>query len=206
MNLYNRNIKLDIRIVIILILFTLLCYKTGLENLKFKDQNESLIDLKQPQIFKLTNKSLDTKVKIHISYVHYLNSKDERTTGNFKFFFNFAYEPCHSDVDFTITLNIDNLVSKNEILNSNIFLNAFDNDKALLNRFISCSDSLNLQRNTYIIVRKNKNGGDLCANVDFFKSHFWMQNKNNYKFYFFINSSARGPFLPNYWLKKWLYF
>ena len=158
------------------------------------------------------NKNSNTTVsKIHISYVHYLNSKDERTVQNFKFFFHFAYEPCHADVDFTITLNIDtetltNLSKDNTIFGISSFLNAFPSDQTLLARFKSCSNINNPLRNTYLILRENIAGGDLCANVDFFKSDFWIKNKLSYKYYFFINSSARGPFLPNYWLKKWLIF
>ena len=63
--------------------------------------------------------------------------------------------------------------------------------------------SQNPNRNTYLIVRQNKDGGDLCAHAEFVKSDFWLKNKNSYLYYFFINSSCRGPFLPNYWVRKW---
>jgi len=52
-------------------------------------------------------------------------------------------------------------------------------------------------------VRKNIYGGDLCAHAELVKSDFWQTKRNNYLYYFFINSSARGPFVPNYWTSKW---
>ena len=143
-------------------------------------------------------------IKIHMSYVHYLNTKDERTIQNFKFFFHFAYEPCHSEVDYTITLNVDNFEQSKPFLYVIDFLKSTINDITITNQFKSCSNISNPKRNTYLIVRENKPGGDLCAHADLFKSDFWLKNKLNYKYYFFINSAARGPFLPNYWLKKWL--
>ena len=144
--------------------------------------------------------------KSHVSYVHYLNTYDVRTVQNFKYFFHFAYEPCHEEIDFTITINtVDKMLlsGKKDIFDEILIKNALNNDLRLLTDIKSCSNQKNPRRNTYVIVRENKPGGDLCAHVDFFKSAFWVKNKLKYKYYFFINSSARGPFLPNYWLKKW---
>ena len=156
----------------------------------------------------IKNNSKIVSNKIHISFIHYLNTGDQRTIQNFKYFFHFAYEPCHEEADFTIILNVnkvtfESLTTDSTIFDNSLFLNAFGEDKNLLDKFKSCSNSGYPLRNTYFVVRENKAGGDLCANVEFFKSDFWTKNKPNYKYFFFINSSARGPFLPNYWLKKW---
>ena len=140
-------------------------------------------------------------LKIHISYVHYLDTLDKITIENFKFFLHFAYEPCNADVDFTIILNVNN--TNQPIFERDLFRKAFGNSARLMNEFQSCQDSQNPNRNTYLIVRQNKDGGDLCANAELVKSDFWLKNKDRYLYYFFINSSARGPFLPNYWRKKW---
>ena len=140
-------------------------------------------------------------LKIHVSYVHYLDTLDNITIENFKFFLHFAYEPCNADVDFTIILNVNNL--NQPIFERDLTRKAFGNTTRLMNEFQSCQDSNNPNRNTYLIVRQNKDGGDLCANAELVKSDFWLKNKDRYLYYFFINSSARGPFLPNYWRKKW---
>ena len=179
------------RILIILaLLFVFLLFKTSSSK-----QNLNLIKLDIKY-----NKSLNQK--IHISYVHHLDTNGIETKDNFKFFMHFAYEPCRNDVDFTITLNINSDNANNSIFERDAFKNAFY-DSNHLNMFKSCQDSQNPKRNTFLIVRENKDGGDLCANVDLVRSESWLKRKDNYMYYFFINSSTRGPFLPNYWLRKW---
>jgi hypothetical protein len=140
-------------------------------------------------------------LKIHISYVHYLDTLDKITIENFKFFLHFAYDPCNADVDFTIILNVNNL--NQPIFERDLLRNAFGNSTRLMNEFKSCQESQNPNRNTFIIVRQNKAGSDLCAYAEFVKSDFWLKNKDRYLYYFFINSTCRGPFLPNYWRRKW---
>jgi hypothetical protein len=140
-------------------------------------------------------------LKIHISYVHYLDTLDKITIENFKFFLHFAYVPCNADVDFTIILNVKNL--NQPIFERDFFRNAFGNSTRSMNEFQSCQNSHNPTRNTFLIVRQNKDGGDLCAHAEFVKSDFWLKNRDRYLYYFFINSSCRGPFLPNYWRRKW---
>jgi predicted RND superfamily exporter protein len=146
-----------------------------------------------------TNLKKDSK--IHISYVHYLDTVDNITIENFKYFLHFAYEPCNADVDFTIILNVNNL--NQPIFERDLLRNAFGNSTRLMNEFQSCQNSKNPKRNTFLIVRQNKDGGDLCAHAELVKSDFWLKNRDRYLYYFFINSSARGPFLPNYWRRKW---
>jgi hypothetical protein len=147
-------------------------------------------------------KNLNSNAKIQISYAHYLDTNDEPTIENFKFFMNFAHEPCHPDVDFTLIFNLDKTISIRSLFETKLFRDAFSGTKHL-EKFIACQDERNSKRNTYVIVRKNKKGGDLCAFVDLIKSEFWIRYRSSYSFFFFINSSARGPFLPNYWNKKW---
>jgi len=165
----------------------------------FLKQKMSQEDIETNDLDAKTN--LKKNLKIHISYVHYLDTLDKITIENFKFFLHFAYEPCNADVDFTIILNVKNL--NQPIFERDLFRNAFGNSARLIDEFKSCQNSNNPTRNTYLIVRQNKDGGDLCANSEFVKSDFWLKNRERYLYYFFINSSCRGPFLPNYWRRKW---
>jgi hypothetical protein len=159
-----------------------------------KSNNESEYELKA---------NPETNPKIHVSYVHYLDTTDGVTSQNFQFFLHFAYEPCHVDVDYTIILNV-NEIGNQSIFERALFRNAFGvNNTNLINKFKSCQESNNPNRNTFLIVRKNIYGGDLCAHAELVKSDFWQTKRNNYLYYFFINSSARGPFVPNYWTSKW---
>jgi len=150
-------------------------------------------------------KNPKSTAKIHIAYVHYLNTRERPTIENFKFFMHFAHDPCHTDVDFTIILNLNTELYKQEGINIydlDLFKNAFSS-QAHLNRFKSCESKENPLRNTYLILRENRDGGDLCAFSDMIRNDFWLESKSMYTYFFFINSSARGPFVPNYWLKKW---
>ena len=148
-------------------------------------------------------RNVNSTAKHFISYVHYLDTNQMRTVENFRYFMHVAHEPCNPDVDFVLILNVDSKSSRTKsIFDLKVFTDAFS-DEAHLNKFKYCQDERNPQRNTYIVLRQNKEGGDLCANVELVKSDFWLQNKAKYVYYFFINSSARGPFLPNYWTRKW---
>ena len=149
-----------------------------------------------------TRKNPNSIAKIQITYAHFLDTNDEPTIENFKFFMNFAYEPCHQDVDYIIILNLEKSFNLKSIFENQLLHNAFD-DIDLFQKFVSCQDEKNLNRNTYLMLRKNKDGGDLCAFVDLIKTEFWTNIRSSYSYFFFINSSARGPFLPNYWNRKW---
>jgi hypothetical protein len=162
-----------------------------------KEVNDSFVN--QLDLDMKTNPKKD--LKIHISYVHYLDTLDKITIENFKFFLHFAYDPCNADVDFTIILNVNN--TNQPIFERELLRNAFGNSTRSMNEFKSCQNSHNPTRNTFLIVRQNKDGGDLCAHAEFVKSDFWLKNRERYLYYFFINSSCRGPFLPNYWVRKW---
>ena len=116
---------------------------------------------------------------------------------------HFAYEPCNPDVDYIIILNMEKSYNK-PIFEQQLFIESF-RDVTHMEKFRWCQDTRNPLRNTYLVLRKNKDGGDLCANVEFLKNDFWIKSKSSYMYYFFINSSARGPFVPNYWTKKWYF-
>ena len=133
--------------------------------------------------------------------LHYLDTLDKITIENLKFFLHFAYDPRNTDVDFTIILNVNK--TNQHILERDLLRNAFGNSARLIDEFKSCQDSKNPTRNTFLIVRQNKDGGDLCAHAELVKSDFWLKNRDRYDYFFFINSSARGPFLPSYWIRKW---
>jgi hypothetical protein len=139
--------------------------------------------------------------KIHISYVHYLDTLDKISSENFRFFMHFAYESCNTDVDFTIILNVNNTTQP--LFERDLFRIAFNNSTRLMDEFQSCQNRKNPKRNTFLIVRQNTDGGDLCSHADLMKSEFWKKNSYSYIYYFFINSTTRGPFLPNYWTRKW---
>jgi hypothetical protein len=148
------------------------------------------------------NREYNTKL-IHVSYVHYFDTKDKPTEDNFKFFMHFAYVPCDPRVFFTIIFN-----KKDVTKSPRYYLENLLGDK-LYRKVRDClfntknKLSSKFKRNTQIIMRSNRPGGDLCAQVDFLKSDFWSRNEKIFKYFFFINSSVRGPFLPTYYLKKW---
>ena len=153
--------------------------------------------------FNLVKNSKST-AKIHIAYVHYLNTREEPTIENFKFFMHFAHVPCNSEVDYTIILNLNSDVYRqiSNVYDLDLFKNAFSG-RDHLEKFKSCESNENPLRNTYLVLRENRDGGDLCAFSDMIRNEFWLKTKAMYTYFFFINSSARGPFVPNYWLRQW---
>jgi hypothetical protein len=145
------------------------------------------------------------RMRMHVFYVHYMDTKDKLTIDNFIFFMNFAYSACNPRVFFTIVLNRRNMDTNlmsdlEKVLGASILTlikNCTYNELDLSDR------KQRGHRNTKIIVRLNDHGGDLCANVDMLKSEFFKKNEHLFFYYFFINSSVRGPFLPNYYLRPW---
>ena len=131
----------------------------------------------------------DTNFKIHVSYVHYIDSNSESLNENFKFFLHFAVQPCDSRVDYRITLNTNNI---NVDINAHV-ANILADDE-LMSQINNCSN---------VVLIKNSNTRDLCVHAEQVKSKDWKKNKQKYKYFFFINSSTRGPFLPNYWTEPW---
>jgi hypothetical protein len=185
-------------------LVIIICFLASFFKQNFpKDENKIKNNLLTNKLETEVKRNLQKKFKIHISYVHYLDTLGKMTIENFKFFLHFAYEPCNVDVDFTIILNVNNL--SQSIFERDLFKNAFNNSTRLINEFQSCQNSKNPKRNTFLIVRKNTDGGDMCAQSELVKSDFWLRNRDRYYYFFFINSSARGPFLPSYWIRKWYF-
>ena len=162
-------------------------------------------------VYLLFNYLLDSNSKlIHLTYVHLLESNDEIILENLRFFFHFAYVPCSSIIDFTFILNTnDYSASSNEDFDS--IDSGFDKDLndfferevglEILTKLKQCSTKTSKQRNTFIIKRLNQPGSGICAYNKLWKSKKF--NENSYKYFFYINSSARGPFLPKYWTRPW---
>ena len=127
--------------------------------------------------------------KIFVSYVHHLDSMSEDVIENFKFFLHFAVQPCDSRVDFRITLNTNNISADINAKVANILA-----DDELMSQIYKCNN---------VKLIKNLNTRDLCVHAEQLKTEAWKKNKQKYKYFFFINSSTRGPFLPNYWTEPW---
>ena len=130
-----------------------------------------------------------SNLTIFISYTHHLDTSDKLSIDNFKYFLHFAYVPCSDYVYFKINLNLDSIE-----LNVRAELLKLVDEDLVFNLF-NC-------KNTAIILRENK-GSDICAIVKMFNSNHWKRVKSYFKYFFFINSSVRGPFLPNYWTRPW---
>ena len=126
---------------------------------------------------------------IFLAYVHQLDTKDAYSIENFRYFLHFAYAPCSRFIFYKINLNVESieLDAKNEL--SKLI------DQDLLDKLYSC-------KNTAIVVKKNT-GGDICRFIETFATESWNRIKKNFKYFFFINSTVRGPFLPNYWTRPW---
>lgn len=135
------------------------------------------------------NTSLSVIFKIHVIYIHYLETTDEKSIENFKFFINFGYQPCSSAVHFTFIFNTDQ--KRIDIFQE---LKKFlDEDSIYQLRFC---------KNTIVKYQFN-HGNDICSFVKLLQTKYWKSEENEYQFYFYINSSVRGPFLPAYWRKPW---
>ena len=135
------------------------------------------------------NVNLSPVFKIHVIYIHYLETKDVKSVENFKFFINFAYEPCSTMIHYTFILNTDSE-----------FVDIFKELKSFLNDDII--DKMKFCKNTKFKYQLNE-GNDICSFVKLTKSKYWKSKESEYQFYFYINSSVRGPFLPVYWTKPW---
>jgi hypothetical protein len=114
--------------------------------------------------------------KYHVIYIHYLNTNDAIIKENFNFFMHFAHEPCNTDVDFTIILNVDSQIYNQlkeqkfmSIYDLDLFTEAFST-KAHLDRFKLCESSYNSLKNTRLVIRENREGGDLCAYSDMMRN------------------------------------
>jgi hypothetical protein len=120
---------------------------------------------------------------------------------------DFAYLPCSRHIFYTITLNRISLNlnnSNHDYLSNLLGLNLYTQVQAcsIKNAEIETL-SRGFVQNTQVIIRENKPGGDLCADAEFYASGFWKRSEPVFEYFFVINSSARGPFLPNYYLKEW---
>ena len=102
---------------------------------------------------------------------------------------NFAVQSCDSRVDYRIILNTNNI---NVDINSRVAEVLADDE--LINQIKKCHN---------VLIIKNKNTKDLCAHTEQLRNASWKLDKQKYKYFIFINSTPRGPFLPNYWTEPW---
>lgn len=187
------------RVFISICIFAVICFIIGNIFIEKNDViTKKVISFKKEQ-------GID-KRRIHVFYVHYLDTNDQKTEENFKFFMNFAYSPCNPAIFYSVILNrVDTRANIAQILNKLL-------GKQLMQTLIRCFVRSNetvtkdFYHNTRLIVRKNKPGGDLCAFVELLNNSYWFQMEHLFSYFFLINSSVRGPFLPNYYLKGWQVF
>lgn len=137
------------------------------------------------------HQAIDTFQRIHLTYIHQVDTEIKELHGNFKFFLHFAYAPCDQRIDFYLTL----IVNSDELDVYDYIKNLVDDDE-LYNQLLTC-------RNTFFRKRLNSPGPDICSYAELLRSDEFKEVKNNYNYFFFINSSVRGPFLPNYWTEPW---
>ena len=152
-------------------------------------QNDSLNSKNVEFLYDKLSSFQNEESKIFVSYVHHIDTNSEATKENFKFFMFFGVQPCDSRIDYRIVLNMNNL---NEDLNNKLAKALADDE--LMNQIESC---------TNVVIVKNQNTRDLCAHSQQLKREAWNSEKHKYKYFFFLNSTPRGPFLPNYWKEPW---
>lgn len=145
--------------------------------------------------------------KIHITYVYYADRVSVETE-NFYFFMNFAYVPCHPDIDFTIIMNSNaGLIDKHRVSFIKTVLGK-DLERRIQNcskeAFVNGDDEDDRLANTVLIWQPNiRHGSDLCTHMNYMATPDWQRAESLYKYFGFINASARGPFMPKYWLREW---
>ena len=133
--------------------------------------------------------STEAEFKVLVQYVHPIETKNEIIMENFRYFLTIGVLPCHSNADFRIIL-----ITKSE--NTNVYekLGPLLNDTDLVQDLKRC-------KNVNFLLSQNSEG--LCAHSIQFKRSEWIREKLKYKYFFFIDSTLRGPFLPNYWAQPW---
>ena len=153
----------------------------------------------------------DIVKKTHITYVHFFDTTENLTTENFKYFLNFAYIPCEKNLDFTIIINTIRIKRVLKLYNDDgdeldseldEFLKNLIEDNEIYRKFIECSNSKSNKNSNTLILIDFHDGGDICSYSNHV-NNFLLKNKNKYSYFFYINSSARGPFLPSYWNQPW---
>lgn len=199
--------SLKILLIVVILFFVLFNF------LLFNKSNKSGIDfVNDSKNYKITYNYILTKSdddsRVHIAYVHFIDTQDKMTIENFKVFMDFAYTPCNPNAQFTFIFNHERPTEKDFNIYDTLY--SVLGEEHTLN-LLKCSltssfsNETNPNANTRVIFRLNKNGGDLCAHIEFLGSKEWDEIEKKFSFFFIINSSVRGPFLPNYWLRPWWY-
>ena len=85
--------------------------------------------------------------KVHVSYVHHIDTDKRDIMENFRFFMNFGVNPCDPRVDYRIILNTNDISAN---INDKVAKVLADDE--LMRQIESCSN---------VVIIKNKNNKDL---------------------------------------------
>ena len=163
--------------------------KLALELTRIEEPKEATINSISNARLQKEVLSTEAEFKVLVQYVHPVDTENEIIKENFRFFMTIGVLPCHPSADFRIILN-----TKSE--NTNVYekLGPLLNDTDLVKDLKRC-------KNINFLLSQKKKG--LCAHSLQFKRSEWKREKLKYKYFFFIDSTLRGPFLPNYWTQPW---
>jgi hypothetical protein len=80
--------------------------------------------------------------KIHVSYVHHIDSERKEIMDNFKFFMFFGVQPCDSRIDYRIILNMNNI---SDDINNKVAKVLADDE--LMSQIKNCSNVVMIKNN-----------------------------------------------------------
>jgi hypothetical protein len=144
---------------------------------------------------------VEEKEKIHITYIHFYDTNETVTAENLKYFLYFAYKPCKENVDFKFLFTSDKLKNIKDYDELIKYLKKMISNDFIYGNLINCSRLDNILSNTELIIVPNSE--DLCVYSSYVNSLSFKLDEYKYKYFFYINSSVRGPFLPVYWIREW---
>ena len=159
--------------------------------------------LREPLSTHTESKSEPIEPKIHVTYLHFMDTTEQVTIENLKYFLHFAYKPCDQAVDYTFIFNT-NKFNRSSTKNHPVY-GLTPELKAYLQKIID-PDWLKSAESNTLFITDGYIGGDLCSYSNYINSMMFMGRRFRYKYFFYINSSVRGPFLPSYWKKPWSVF
>lgn len=120
--------------------------------------------------------------KIIVMFCHYVSRQNDRALDNMWFFLRFGVKLNDTRVDYAFVFTSDDPVLEEQ-----------QRQVLLPNQVREASNVVQ-----YFV---SNHGSDLCGFAQAFERHKIL---TKYKYFFFFNSSVRGPFLPNYWTDPWL--
>lgn len=133
--------------------------------------------------------------KSHVTYIHYLDTDDRLIVENFIFFIKHAYAACSDEIYFTFVF-----LQKIENQYRDQLIRILGKDAAY--KLFECTEGAT--KNTRMISRVIKNQPNACYYSGVLKNELNTEiAKRSFSYFFFIKSSALGPFLPSYWYSTW---